>query len=263
MSESRPRPKLAVFKFASCDGCQLQVLNLEHRLLELADRFEIAHFPEATSRVVEGPYDVSLVEGSIATSQDVERIHRVRDQSGTLVSIGACATAGGIQHLRDGADVEEWKRQIYPHPEWIDALETSTAISQHVTVDHELPGCPIDAGQLLRVLTCLLLGATPDLPGASVCIECKRAGHACVVVTRGLPCMGPVTRAGCGALCPSVGRDCYACFGPQDDPRSESWADALTKLGLSARDVELRFRGITGQADAFRRVADALAVHDE
>jgi coenzyme F420-reducing hydrogenase gamma subunit len=261
VSAPRPpaaRPRLAVFKFASCDGCQLQVLNLEQQLLDLADRFEIAHFLEASSRVEPGPYDVALVEGSITTAHDVERIERIREESTTLVTIGACASSGGIQHLRNRADVEDWKRQVYPHPEWIEALATSTPVSDHVRVDHVLEGCPVDAGQVLRVLTRALLGATPDLPGESVCMECKRRGYPCVVVTAGLPCMGPVTRAGCGALCPSLGRDCYACFGPHDDPNGEAWARRLREGGLSARDVATRFRGINGQREPFRRVADAL-----
>lgn len=255
---SGARPRLGVFKFASCDGCQLQVLNLEQHLLELADRFDIAHFPEASSRMEPGPYDVALVEGSITTPHDVERIHRVRDEAKTLVTIGACASSGGIQHLRNGADVEAWKRAVYPNPEWIEALPTSTPVSDHVPVDHALEGCPVDAGQVLRVLTRALLGAAPDLPGASVCMECKRRGLVCVVVSKGVPCMGPVTRAGCGALCPSLGRDCYACFGPMDDPNPEAWARALAAMGLSRRDVARRFRGINGLRPEFRRVADAL-----
>jgi len=258
MSEQRPRPRLAVFKFASCDGCQLQLLNLEHQLLELAERFEIVQFLEATSRVEPGPYDVALVEGSITTAHDIERIRRIREDARTLIAIGACATSGGIQHLRNRADIEDWKRGVYPHPEWIDTLATSTPLSEHVRVDHSLEGCPVDSGQVLRVLTRALLGATPDLPGASVCLECKRLGNVCVVVTAGLPCMGPVTRGGCGALCPSLGRDCYACFGPHEDPNPEAWARALGDRGLTPREVATRFRGINGQRPEFRRVADAL-----
>ena len=252
------KPKLAVFKFASCDGCQVSLLNLEEELLALAERVDVAFFLEATSRVEPGPYDVSLVEGSITTDEDVERIHRVRAASRTLVTIGVCATSGGIQALRNTADVEAWKREVYPHPEWIRALSTSTPISDHVKVDAEIQGCPVNKHQVLRVLLRALLGATPDLPGASVCMECKRRGQVCVLVAKGSPCLGPITRAGCGALCPSLGRDCYACFGPADDPNPVSLAERLQQLGVSRRDVVLRLRGVAGWRPEFRAVADRL-----
>jgi coenzyme F420-reducing hydrogenase gamma subunit len=249
---------LAVFKFASCDGCQLSLLNLEGDLLELVERFHLALFLEASSRVEDGPYDVALVEGSIATPDDAERIRRVREQSRALVTIGACATAGGIQALRNVADAEAWKRSVYPRPEWIRALPTSTPIADHVPVDYEIHGCPVDPQQVRRVLSRALLGARGDLPGGSVCLECKRAGHVCVVVAKGLPCMGPVTRAGCGALCPGLGRDCYACFGPADDPNPDALGRRFGELGLAAPEVARRFRGIAGARPEFRGVADRL-----
>ncbi len=252
------RPRLGVFKFASCDGCQLQLLNLEDELLALADRVEIAHFLEASSRVEPGPYDVALVEGSITTSRDVERIREVRDQSAFLIAIGACATAGGIQHLRNVADVEAWKSEIYPHPEWLDTLATSTPISDHIPVDHEIHGCPVNKREVLRVMLRALLGAGPDPPRASVCMECKRSGHVCVIVAGGQACMGPVTRAGCGALCPSLGRGCYACFGPYEGANGPALAGRLEGLGLPRRDLARRFRGITGSHPAFRSTAEGL-----
>jgi len=250
------RLRLAVHKFASCDGCQLQILNLEDDLLWLSRRIEIAYFPEASSRSLDGPYDLALVEGSITTPRDAERICRVREQTRTLITIGACATAGGIQALRNWADVEAWKRQVYPEPQWLEVLPQSTPISAHVQVDSEIHGCPVNKEQVLRALVRALLGTTPDLPGQSVCLECKRQGNVCVVVARGLPCMGPVTKTGCGALCPSLGRDCYGCFGPSDDPNPEALAAHFQGQGLGARDLVHRFRGITGHHPAFRRVGD-------
>jgi coenzyme F420-reducing hydrogenase gamma subunit len=252
------KPKLAVFKFASCDGCQVSLLNLEHELLALAERVDVAFFLEATSRALPGPYDVALVEGSITTQEDVERIRHVREASRMLVTIGACATSGGIQALRNTADVEAWKRALYPRPEWIRTLATSTPISDHVKVDAQIQGCPVDKHQVLRVLLRGLLGATPDLPGASVCVECKRRGQVCVLVARGSPCLGPITRAGCGALCPSLGRDCYACFGPADDPNPAALVERLQQLGVSRRDVALRLRGVAGWRPEFRALADRL-----
>ena len=254
--------KLAVFKFASCDGCQLQLLALDELLFQLVERFHLASFLEVTSRVEEGPFDVVLVEGSITTPGDAERIRHIREQAGTLISIGACATAGGIQALRNAADVEEWKAHVYPHPEWLETLATSTPIAAHVKVDAELHGCPINPEQALRVLSRALLGAQPDLPNGSVCGECKRRGQVCVMVTRGIPCLGPATRAGCGALCPSLGRDCYGCFGPTTDPNPEALAERFEQLGLDPAACARRFRGITGASPAFRRVAEALEPGD-
>lgn len=258
-TSSQRRPKLAVFKFASCDGCQLSILNLEDELLALAEKVEVANFLEASSRVdAEGPWDVTLVEGSITTAHDAERIRGIRARSGTLITIGACATSGGIQALRNRADVEAWKAQVYPHPEWVDALARSTPIAEHVKVDAEIQGCPVNPQQVLRVLVRALLGTSPDLPVASVCLECKRRGHPCVLVTRGVPCLGPVTRAGCGAICPFLGRDCYGCFGPAVDPNPASLVRHFEAAGLPRTDAVRRLRHINGWRPELRALADAL-----
>ena len=212
------KPKLAVWKFASCDGCQLSLLDLEDELLAVAGAVEIADFREATSRVVEGPYDLSLVEGSITTPHDAQRIREVRAASSALVTIGACATAGGVQAMKNFADVDEFIRAVYASPEYISTLETSTPIADHVPVDFELRGCPISKRQLLEVITALLHGCKPRVPATSVCTECKARGNVCVTVARGTPCLGPVTHAGCGALCPTFNRGCFGCFGPKETP---------------------------------------------
>jgi sulfhydrogenase subunit delta len=247
-----PRPRLAVWKFASCDGCQLTLLNCEDELLTVASEIEIAYFPEATRAVVAGPYDLSLVEGSITTPGDAERIHEVRRASRRLVTIGACATAGGVQALRNFADTYEFRSAVYAHPEYIKTLADSTPIAAHVPVDFELQGCPIDRGQLLAVLNAFLHDRKPPIPGYSVCVECKRRGTVCVMVAHGTPCLGPVTHAGCGALCPSYGRGCYGCFGPQDNPNAASLAGRLTFLGMPGRDVQRVFRTFNAAAPAFR-----------
>jgi coenzyme F420-reducing hydrogenase gamma subunit len=236
------KPKLAVWKFASCDGCQLSLLDLEDELLALAGAVELAEFREATSGVVEGPYDLSLVEGSITTPHDAERIQEVRRASKALVTIGACATAGGIQALRNFADVREFVAAVYASPEYISTLETSTPIAAHVNVDFELRGCPIDKRQLLEVVTAFLHGRKPGIPSTSVCTECKRRGNVCVTVAHGTPCLGPVTHAGCGALCPSYNRGCYGCFGPMETPNIPSLTRQLRVLGMAERDVDRVFR---------------------
>jgi coenzyme F420-reducing hydrogenase gamma subunit len=250
------RPKLAVWKFASCDGCQLTLLNCEDELIPLAGEVQIAYFPEATRAVVEGPYDVSLVEGSITTPDDVDRIHQVRAVSRRLVTIGACATSGGIQALRNFADVAEFRSVVYAHPEYVETLARSTPIAAHVPVDFELRGCPVDKRQLLEVLSAEIQGRTPQIPSYSVCVECKRRGNVCVTVAHGTPCLGPVTQAGCGALCPTFARGCYGCFGPQDTPNTASIAHRLGELGMSEPEVLRVFRTFNAAAEAFQEESE-------
>jgi sulfhydrogenase subunit delta len=255
----RQKPTLAVFKLASCDGCQLTLLNCEQELLALAGEVEVSNFLEASRDVVEGPYDLTLVEGSITTPHDAERIREIRAASRFLVTIGACATAGGIQALRNFADVGEFLRAVYASPEYIDTLATSTAVSDHVPVDFELRGCPIDKGQLLEVVNASLHGRRPNVRPHSVCIDCKRRGLVCVVVAHGTPCLGPVTHAGCGALCPAFSRGCYGCFGPMETPNTASLTARWRELGATEEDLARVFRTFNANAGAFREEADVHA----
>jgi coenzyme F420-reducing hydrogenase gamma subunit len=251
------RPKLAVWKFASCDGCQLSLLDCEDELLALAGEVEIAYFLEATRATVRGPYDLSLVEGSVTTAHDAERIRAVRKASKTLVTIGACATGGGVQALKNFADVNEFVSAVYASPEYISTLETSTPISAHVQVDYELHGCPIDKRQLLEVLISFLHGKRPNIPSTSVCTECKRRGIVCVTVAHGTPCLGPVTHAGCGALCPAYNRGCYGCFGPMESPNTVALTRRLSLLGMDDRSVDRVFRTFNVQPFESVRAKDA------
>jgi coenzyme F420-reducing hydrogenase gamma subunit len=246
------RPTLAVWKFASCDGCQLSVLDCEDELLAIADAVHIAYFPEATRAVVAGPYDLSLVEGSVTTAGDAERIQEIRKVSKTLVTIGACATSGGIQALRNFADVEQYRSIVYAHPSYISTLERSTPITDHVQVDAELRGCPVDRGQLLELLAAFLQDRPARLVRDSVCAECKRRGTVCVAVAHGTPCLGPVTHGGCGALCPAYNRGCFGCFGPVRAANTASLADRLVDLGMPQRDVVRFFRTFNAGAEAFK-----------
>lgn len=263
---TRPQPKIAVVKFASCDGCQLSILNLEDDLLALGEALDIAYFPEASSEMRPGPYDIAFVEGSITCPEDISRLLDLRKQTTTLITIGACATSGGIQALRNWAEVEAFKRAVYPSPEYIHSLSSSTPISEHVKVDYELWGCPIDKQQLLQVLTDLLAAVTPRIPAHSVCLECKRQGHVCVLVAKGMPCLGPVTRTGCGAICPGMGRECYGCFGPAEHdslisgvpPNTASLAKQFhLEQQLIPVEIVRRFRGINGSVQSFKKESDA------
>jgi coenzyme F420-reducing hydrogenase gamma subunit len=248
----KTRATLAVWKFASCDGCQLSLLDCEDELLAVAEAVEIARFVEASRAEVRGPYDLSLVEGSITTAADAERIRAVRRVSRTLITIGACATAGGIQALRNFRSVGEFMSVVYATPAYIDTLATSTAIGDHVRVDFELRGCPVNKHQLLEVISAFVHGRRPNTPAHSVCLECKRRGTVCVTVARGVPCLGPVTHAGCGAICPAYGRGCYGCYGPSDAPNMPALTGALLGAGMSRADVARAFRTFNAGAPAFR-----------
>ena len=252
------RPKLAVWKFASCDGCQLSLLDCEDELLDLAAEVEIAYFVEATRGEIDGPYDLSLVEGSVTTPHDAERIKQVRAASKHLVTIGACATAGGIQALRNFADVDDFVAAVYATPDYISTLETSTPIAAHVPVDFELQGCPINKRQLLEVIGAFLNRRKPNVPAHSVCIECKRNGTVCVTVAHGTPCLGPVTHAGCGALCPAYDRGCYGCYGPMESPNTASLSGWWRgRLDASERDLVRAFRTFNAGAAPFRAESEA------
>ncbi len=257
-----PRPRLAVFKFASCDGCQLSLLDCEDELLAIAGAVEIANFLEASRAVAKGPYDLALVEGSITTSHDAERIQQVRRQSRFLITIGACATAGGIQALRNFKDVREFTSAVYATPEYVSTLEASTPISQHVRVDFELRGCPISKAQLVEVLGAFLGSRHPNIPTYPVCLECKRRGTVCVMTAQGTPCLGPVTQAGCGALCPAYQRGCFGCFGPAEAPNTASLGAWWEKnLGASRPELVRAFRSFNAYAAPFRMASDAYE-HD-
>jgi coenzyme F420-reducing hydrogenase gamma subunit len=256
MSSKDVKPKLAVFKFASCDGCQLSLLDCEDALLAVAGEIEIAYFPEASRRMLKGPYDIALVEGSITTHHDADLIQQVRRQSKTLITIGACATSGGIQALRNWKDVNEFVRMVYAKPDFISTLKLSTPIAEHVPVDLELRGCPISKEQLVEVIGATLAGRKPQLPTHSVCIECKRRGTVCLAVAAGVACLGPVTQTGCGAICPAYGRGCYGCFGPMESANASSLSDQLRVYGVADEDIKRAFRSYSAWAWQFRQASE-------
>ena len=252
VSTTPARLRLGIVKFASCDGCQLSLLDLEDELLDVAERFEVVEFAEASSLRSRGPYDVLLVEGSISTADQAAEIIELREQARLLVTIGACANAGGIQALRNWTSEQAFRAAVYPSPDYIDSLATATPVSEHVTVDASLPGCPISGGQLREVLASIAIGRRPQIREESVCVECKRRGTPCILVSSGVPCLGPVTQAGCGAICPAFGRGCYACFGPKEAANTASLGDAFVGAGRAPTEVGRLFAGFTAYAEPFR-----------
>jgi sulfhydrogenase subunit delta len=255
---SNKKPTVAVYKFSSCDGCQLSILNMEDELLDLAKAIDIAYFLEATRAQKPGPYDIALVEGSITTPHEIERIKEVRAQARTVIALGTCATAGGIQALRNFANAGQYANVVYSNPEYLDYLKTATPIAEHILVDLELWGCPVNKKQVIEVIVALLNNRKPNLPPYSVCLDCKRRGTTCVMVDRGTPCLGPVTQAGCNAICPAMGRGCYGCFGPARETNTSSMTAALKKLERHPGEIARLFRGISGYAPAFQEAADMI-----
>jgi coenzyme F420-reducing hydrogenase gamma subunit len=252
--KNRRKFKLAVWKFASCDGCQLSILDLEDELLTLADSIDIVYFLEASKKVTKGPYDISLVEGSITTSKDIARIRKIRSISRYIVSIGACARAGGIQALKNFRDSKEFLSIVYAKPEYIDTLDTSKPISEYVKVDFELRGCPVSKHQLLELISSFINQKRFNIRSHSVCMECKRLNNVCIMIANGIPCMGPVTHAGCNALCPSYKRGCYSCFGPSESPNVISIINRYRNDMLDEDSIERMFKTFNAYAEPFREV---------
>jgi len=257
------KPTIAVYKFSSCDGCQLNILNLEDELLDLVGMVEIAYFLEATRAMLPGPYDVGIVEGSVTTPEEIKRIKDIRRDVGTLIGLGTCATAGGVQALRNFADVEKYTDVVYRHPEFIETLQQSHAISEYVQVDLELWGCPISKAQLIEAITAVLQDRRPNFPQYSLCQECKLRGLSCVMVAYGAPCLGPITKAGCGAICPDNGRGCYGCFGPFMNAELEAFVPLLQNKERYPGEALHLLRMISGNAPLFVEAAEMIFEQEE
>ena len=246
------RPGIAVHKFSSCDGCQLAFLNAGEDLLKLAKLVDIRHFLEAGVADECAKVDIAFVEGSVSTTDELIRIRRVRANSRFVVTLGACATSGGLQALRNLDDSNEaWKHAIYARPEFIQTLDSADPVSDHIKVDFEIWGCPVNGRQVLAAVRQLLFGVSPLDSRDKVCMECKRQNTVCVVVTQGRPCLGPVTRTGCEALCPRFGRDCYGCFGPAENSNTDAMSSRLEGLGLPPDDIARRYLFINSNAPTF------------
>ena len=251
------KPKLAIFKLSSCDGCQLSILDAEDELLAVLGAVEIAYFPEASSRMLKGPYDIGLIEGSVTTPHDVELTRQIRKDCKTLITIGACATAGGIQALRNWKDVKEFTKIVYASPQYISTLDRSMPVASFIHVDFELRGCPVNKYQLIEVIVAFLNKRKPNISTHSVCMECKQRGNVCVMVAHGTPCLGPVTQTGCGAICPSYNKGCYGCFGPMDSPNTSSLSRNIEARGETKYDIMLAFRGFNAYSEPFRKESEA------
>jgi len=234
------KPRIGFFDFAGCEGCQLTVLNLEDQFLELLDLVEIVEFREvATGGGV--PLDIAFVEGSIGPRDEIERLRQIRKKSKILVALGACADTAGINSLSHYQPAPELQRAAYGDVPSPPAVALLRPLHDFVAVDHRLPGCPIDGDEFLAVLQALLLGRPPELPGHSVCVECKLAELPCVFEF-GQICLGPIARAGCGARCVQGGSRCRGCRGEMENPRTNPYYRILTDHGLTEEEIRFHYR---------------------
>ncbi len=241
--------KVGIYGLTGCGGDQLTILNCEDELLEIAAAMDLVSFLMAKSDNQEGALDLALVEGSVSTKDNEDLVQDVRSRSKTLVTIGSCSCFGGPQAMKagDGAWNERMEK-IYgpsrPHP--TEPME-ARPVSAVVKVDYRIPGCPISKGQFLQTLSRILRGASPDQPVLPVCVECKFRENECLLL-KGLPCLGPVTAAGCGAVCPSYSVPCIACFGPVDEANVAAEYGLLLEKGFAKEEIVRRMRSYGGVA---------------
>jgi sulfhydrogenase subunit delta len=232
------KPKIGVFSFTSCEGCQLTILNLEDEILALLGHLDIVNFREAIDEKRDD-YDVAFVEGSISRACEEEEIKEIRRHAKILVAIGACACLGGVNAIKNRHDLEETRRTVYGEgAKYFDTLPVRR-VRDVVTVDYEMHGCPIDKKEFVRVAAALLMGRVPKAPTDAVCNECKAKANVCLF-DKGEFCLGPVTREGCGAICPTYGEGCAGCRGFVDHPNIDSMVEVLRSHGMSRQDISLR-----------------------
>ncbi|MBN1898699.1 MAG: NADH:ubiquinone oxidoreductase [Spirochaetes bacterium] len=239
------KPKVAFFDFASCEGCQLAVLDLEEELLDLVNIVEIVNFREAISEKGED-YEIAFIEGSISSEHQIERIKKIRKQAKLLITIGACACTGNMQYLSNFFDFEEVKEYVYgDKAKYFDPVQ-SKPIDQIVNVDFQIPGCPIDKYEFLKVVKQVIAGGLPRIPNYPVCSECKMQGNECLL-KKGILCLGPVTRAGCGAICCKNFKYCFGCRGLAPEFNIESFKDVLRSIGYKEKGIMAQFKIVNGK----------------
>jgi sulfhydrogenase subunit delta len=238
------KPKLAFFDFTGCEGCQLEAINFETELVELLEHVDIVSFREAMTERSDD-YEIAFIDGAISTESDVSRIKNIREQAKILVAMGACASLGGVNCLKNFRPMEENLKIVYGDAARYYSTIPARPVSAVVPVEYELPGCPMNRHEFLRLAKALLLGKKFELPNYPVCVECKMAGNVCVF-DKGGYCLGPVTRAGCSAICVTTGRHCWGCRGLVDDPNVNSEKEILQKHGLTVDDILNQFRIFNG-----------------
>jgi len=245
------KPKLGFFDFTGCEGCQLEVLNFDNELVELLKQVDIVNFREAMSEKGED-YEIAFIDGAITSESEIPRIEEIRKQAKILVAMGSCACLGGVNCLKNFRPMEENLKIVCGDfacdYTWYYDTSPARPIQSAVPVDYYLPGCPMNRYEFLKLVKSLLLGKKFELPNYSVCVECKQAGNVCAF-DKGEICLGPVTRAGCEAICVSNGRRCWGCRGLVSDPNINSEKEILQKHGLTVEGILKQFRIFNGHLE--------------
>jgi sulfhydrogenase subunit delta len=249
------KPRVAVFKFTSCSGCQLEILNLENDLLDVLNLIDLTYFPMASRSYSQGPFDIGLVEGAITTPEEIEAIKDVRKQIKTLIALGTCACYGGLPSMKNWQTERESAEKVYDNPSVIHSVK-AYGIDEYVKVDAYLKGCPINKDELVEFIKGACLDIKPYLRPHSVCVECRLKENPCLFITKGKVCLGPVTSAGCNALCPTLNRPCEGCRGPANDPNVPSLARTMAEYGLTQEEVQRKFRKYAGETQDFKKGAN-------
>ncbi len=237
MSAAETKPRIGIFKYSCCAGCQFQLIFFQRHLLAMLGAVDIVYGRMETDRdEAQGPFDLALIEGAITESWQADELKRVRDCSKLLVPIGSCATNGGIPAIKNLTNERDIQGRVYDELSTIHAMRAAP-VHHYVRVDAMLRGCPAGERDLAELVSSLLLDRKPRVVDTAVCVECKARGNTCILVAEGKPCMGPVTNGGCGALCPSNHRACYACWGPLPNANGPALAREFERMGVPPEQI--------------------------
>ena len=246
--------RIAIFKFTGCAGCQLELLHLEDIFMDLLELFDISYWVMLKRDNNETEWDIGLVEGGISTPGEIEEIKQIRKKTKFLVSFGDCAIGGCIPSIRNWIPQMEAEQRVYSDTSSIHSMKV-LGIGEYVKTDAILKGCPPHRETLVEILKSAILKIRPRLRQHPVCVECKFRDNACLITSKKMACMGPVTSAGCGAICPTLGRECEGCFGPMSNPNTAALASIFKDIRLSDEDIKRKFRKYAGMSPEFRREA--------
>lgn len=225
------KPRVAFFDFTCCEGCQLQVANFGETLLDILNLIDVVTFRETMSERTED-YDVAIIEGSITTEHDVERIKHIRARAKVLVAYGSCATIGGINGMKNKFPLDEIGKYVYQDKAKNFPTLPTRAVHQVVKVDYFVNGCPVYQPEFVKVLKCILAGIPYAVPDYAICVECKLNENVCMY-DKGITCLGPVTKAGCNSWCINNGNICYGCRGMVTNPAKNGQMDILKKFNIA------------------------------
>jgi sulfhydrogenase subunit delta len=243
MREHPSKPKVGIFGLTGCAGDQLQILNCEDRLLELARDLDIVDWVMVKS---ENDHrcglDIAFVEGVVATERDLACLEQVRARTSTLVAIGTCAVWGGLPAMRNGLPSVVMAGASGKSEDPEEKIDEARPATDFVDFEFQLPGCPIERHEFLALVRALLAGTTPELPAVPVCWECKTRELVCRVISYGEVCCGAMTRGGCGARCPRHGVACAGCRGPIEEPHYDANVVMFADRGLSWKDIAAKMR---------------------